>query len=58
IQSQVKEIWNKINDENIDEYSDVEGYWNDFYNIFGFGFENIDYEKDVDIDLNINSINN
>lgn len=49
IQSKVMEDWDKINTENVDEFADLEGYWEDFYNMFGFHFDNIDYSKDVSL---------
>lgn len=49
IQSKVMEDWNKINTENVEEFADLEGYWEDFYNMFGFHFDNIDYSKDVSL---------
>ena len=49
VQQEVMEIWSKINNENINEYADLTGYWEDFYHMFGFRFENIDYTKDVEI---------
>ena len=47
IQEQVMEYWNKINSQNINDFADVDGYWNDFYNMFGFKFDNVDYTKDI-----------
>ncbi|RDU22265.1 enoyl-ACP reductase FabV [Anaerosacchariphilus polymeriproducens] len=49
IQEEVMDIWNKINSENIEELADIEGYWEDFYHMFGFHFENIDYSVDVEL---------
>lgn len=49
IQSKVMEDWDKINTENVEAFADLEGYWEDFYNMFGFHFDNIDYSKDVSL---------
>lgn len=49
IQKEVMDIWEKINSDNILEYADTEGYWEDFYHMFGFKYDNIDYSKDVEI---------
>lgn len=49
VQAEVKEIWDKINSENVKELSDVEGYWEDFYRMFGFGIEGVDYSADVEV---------
>ena len=47
VQEQVMEIWKQINTENLKELADTDGYWEDFYHMFGFHYSNVDYEKDV-----------
>lgn len=49
VQAEVKAIWDKINSENVKELSDIEGYWEDFYRMFGFGIEGVDYSADVEV---------
>lgn len=49
VQSEVKAMWDKVNSNNVKELSDAEGFREDFLKLFGFGFENIDYSKDVEI---------
>jgi enoyl-[acyl-carrier protein] reductase/trans-2-enoyl-CoA reductase (NAD+) len=49
VQKEVMDIWNQVTEENIREVADVEGYWEDFYHMFGFKYDNIDYTKDVEI---------
>lgn len=49
VQSKVSEMWSRVSTENIKEIGDIEGYWKDFYQMFGFHFENVDYTADVDI---------
>ena len=49
VQTDVMEIWEQINADNIKELADIDGYWEDFYHMFGFHFSNIDYDQDVDI---------
>jgi enoyl-[acyl-carrier protein] reductase/trans-2-enoyl-CoA reductase (NAD+) len=49
VQTEVMEIWNRINTDNVSELADLTGYWDDFYHMFGFRFDNIDYTKDVEI---------
>ena len=49
IQTKVMEIWNQINTENVSELADLTGFWDDFYHMFGFRFDNIDYTKDIEI---------
>ena len=49
VQAKVMEIWDKTDSGNILEVADVEGYWEDFYHMFGFKYDNVDYGKDVEI---------
>ena len=38
------------------ELADVDGYWEDFYQMFGFNEEGIDYEAETDPVVEIPSI--
>jgi enoyl-[acyl-carrier protein] reductase/trans-2-enoyl-CoA reductase (NAD+) len=49
VQTEVMEIWNRVNTDNVSDLADLTGYWDDFYHMFGFRFDNIDYTKDVEI---------
>ncbi len=55
VQAEVIKLWENINSDNIYEMSDLEGYRKDFFNLFGFGFAEIDYTKDVETEINIPS---
>lgn len=57
VQTEVTNFWSKINDENVNEMADIEGYWDDFFNMFGFNVSGVDYEKEIDIDVKIPSLN-
>jgi len=48
VQTQVKQLWPQITNDNIFELSDYQGYKDEFLKLFGFGVEGIDYEADVD----------
>jgi enoyl-[acyl-carrier protein] reductase/trans-2-enoyl-CoA reductase (NAD+) len=41
--------------ENIPEISDL-GYRNDFHNLFGFGFDGVDYKAEANEMVNVESI--
>ena len=56
VQKAVAELWAKISTDNISSISDLEGCRADFYKLFGFGFPGINYDADVNIELNIPSI--
>jgi enoyl-[acyl-carrier protein] reductase/trans-2-enoyl-CoA reductase (NAD+) len=52
VQAEVEAIWERINNENLYDIADVQGYHEDFLKLFGFGLSEVDYEADVDIDMN------
>ncbi len=47
VQSAVTDLWPKINSQNIFQLSDLNGYRKEFFKLFGFGIECIDYDLDV-----------
>ena len=49
LQSTVKEIWPGIETSNVYELTDLAEMRNEFFRLFGFNVEGIDYEADVDI---------
>lgn len=49
VQNKVAEAWNMVSTDNIKELGDIEGYWEDFYQMFGFHYDNVDYSADVEI---------
>lgn len=53
VQDPVTAAWSVVNTENVSKYCDLEGYWEDFYQLFGFKLPNVDYTKDVDLLTNI-----
>lgn len=56
VQQAVAELWEKASRENIREIADIDGYWQDFYEIFGFSIAGVDYDADVDIQKEIPSL--
>lgn len=56
IQEAVKELWEKVSKDTIQELADIDGYWQDFYEIFGFRMDGVDYDADVDIQGGIPSL--
>lgn len=56
VQEEVRELWDKINTENVAVLTDVAGYWDDFYQMFGFRMPEIDYSLDVDPERSIREI--
>jgi enoyl-[acyl-carrier protein] reductase/trans-2-enoyl-CoA reductase (NAD+) len=58
VQDKVKELWAKASTENLTEIGDLAGYKQDFLNLFGFGFEGVDYNADTNELVFIDSIKN
>ena len=56
IQAEVAKNWDKVTTENLSEISDIEGYRRDFFNLFGFEIDGVDYEKDTSEDVKVPSI--
>lgn len=56
VQEEIERIWKDISEENIKKYGDVDGYWKEFYEIFGFEIEGVDYDADVDVETGIPSL--
>lgn len=46
IQDRIKTLWEKATTENLSDIGDLAGYKQDFLNLFGFGFNNVDYAAD------------
>lgn len=47
-QAKIETLWHQVTQDNFHELADYKQYHQDFLNLFGFGFENVDYDKDVD----------
>jgi enoyl-[acyl-carrier protein] reductase/trans-2-enoyl-CoA reductase (NAD+) len=56
IQKRVSEIWERINSEALNTDADIDGYWEDFYRLFGFRVPGVDYEADVSCTVPVPSI--
>ncbi|WP_312322661.1 enoyl-ACP reductase FabV [Soonwooa sp.] len=56
VQAEVAKQWNQVTTENLADISDIEGYRKDFFNLFGFEIEGIDYEKDANENVKVPSI--
>lgn len=49
VQREVMDVWNKIDSNNLKAYADIDGYWLDFYNMFGFEIDGVDYSLEVEV---------
>ena len=49
IQEAVAKNWDAVTSENVKKLADIDGYWDEFYKMFGFKIDGVDYSADVDI---------
>jgi enoyl-[acyl-carrier protein] reductase/trans-2-enoyl-CoA reductase (NAD+) len=56
IQQKIMEIWPQVTTENVEALTDIAGYRQEFYRLFGFDFENVDYNAEVNPEVAIASI--
>ncbi|KQS53336.1 trans-2-enoyl-CoA reductase [Flavobacterium sp. Leaf359] len=56
VQEKVAALWEKATTENLSEIGDLEGYRKDFYNLFGFDIEGVDYKADTNEMVAVESI--
>lgn len=56
VQREVAASWNAVTTENLPELGDLQGYRNDFLNLFGFGLEGIDYTRAINVDISIEGL--
>jgi enoyl-[acyl-carrier protein] reductase / trans-2-enoyl-CoA reductase (NAD+) len=56
VQAKVAKLWLEATTESLPEIGDLPGYKQDFLNLFGFGFEGVDYLADADEMVDVSSI--
>ncbi|MCL6461723.1 enoyl-[acyl-carrier protein] reductase / trans-2-enoyl-CoA reductase (NAD+) [Flavobacterium micromati] len=56
VQAKIAQLWAEAVTENLAELGDLEGYRKDFYNLFGFDVDGVDYKIEADEMVNIDSI--
>ena len=49
VQAEVDKFWPLIDSGNVMELTDLEGYRKEFFGLFGFGRDDVDYDQDVNI---------
>jgi enoyl-[acyl-carrier protein] reductase/trans-2-enoyl-CoA reductase (NAD+) len=57
VQEQVAKLWSEATTESLPNLGDLAGYKQDFLNLFGFGFEGVNYLADENELVEIESIN-
>ena len=56
VQEKIAKLWLDATTETLPEIGDLEGYRSDFYNLFGFGFDGVDYTADANEMVLVESI--
>ena len=56
VQERIAKLWEESTTETLVELGDLAGYKQDFLNLFGFGFDGVDYEADTDEMVQVPSI--
>jgi len=56
VQSEIVKLWKQVETENLEQISDIVGYRKEFYQLFGFAVDGVDYATDIDINVQIPSI--
>ncbi|MBP2000803.1 enoyl-[acyl-carrier protein] reductase/trans-2-enoyl-CoA reductase (NAD+) [Paenibacillus shirakamiensis] len=53
VQNEVIKIWDQVSSENIYDITDLEGYRKEFFQLFGFETDGVDYEADVNPEVEV-----
>lgn len=56
IQAEINRDWPLVTSENLETISDIAGYRRDFHRLFGFEIDGVDYDADVNVEVEIPSI--
>ncbi|MCD9022555.1 enoyl-ACP reductase FabV [Cohnella silvisoli] len=53
VQKEVAKIWDELSTDNIGQLTDLAGYRREFFQLFGFETDGIDYDADIDPEVSI-----
>jgi enoyl-[acyl-carrier protein] reductase/trans-2-enoyl-CoA reductase (NAD+) len=56
VQQQIMKLWPQITTENLNQLTDVKGYCDEFYKLFGFNISGVDYDADINPVVKIPSL--
>jgi enoyl-[acyl-carrier protein] reductase/trans-2-enoyl-CoA reductase (NAD+) len=48
VQKKIEELWPQVTTENLSQLTDIKGYCDEFYRLFGFNIKGVNYEADVE----------
>lgn len=49
VQQKIADVWDGIDSGSVQDLADIKEFWDEFYHMFGFGYDNVDYTEDVEI---------
>lgn len=56
VQNEVSKLWSMVSSENLEDISDIKGYREEFFKLFGFGISDINYDEECDENVDIPGI--
>lgn len=56
VQAEIVNRWQQVTTDNLEQLSDIEGYRQEFYKLFGFGINGVDYSADTEVTQGIPSL--
>ena len=56
VQQACRDLWPQITSENLSQLTDYQGYKDEFLKLFGFGWSGVDYDADVNPEVNFDVI--
>lgn len=56
VQAEVSKLWNELSSDNIYQLSDLEGFRHEFFQLFGFEVDGVDYEADSDPQVDVPNV--
>lgn len=56
VQEKALALFDRVTTENVYDIVDLKEYQSEFYKLFGFGFKDIDYSEDINVELQIPSL--
>jgi enoyl-[acyl-carrier protein] reductase/trans-2-enoyl-CoA reductase (NAD+) len=56
VQKKIEELWPLVNADNLTEITDIDGYNNEFHRLFGFNQPEINYDADINAEVEIPSL--
>ena len=56
VQQACRDLWPQITSENLSQLTDYQGYKDEFLKLFGFGWSGVDYDADVNPEVNFDVV--